>query len=119
MARWAMLQRFHRIINQWCIALSKVINNSDFVITVKAIKENIISSVISSVSEAQPRLKPVASALPNQPVTSALPNQTSNYHNQLNNSFTSFGPLSLESTKMNSSLIIYLQQTVVLQRNPS
>ena len=47
---------------QWCIALSKVLNDYDFVITVKAVQ----AKVVSSISNVQPRVKPVALALPNQ-----------------------------------------------------
>lgn len=47
---------------QWCIALSKVLNDYDFVITVKAVQ----AKVVSSVSKVQPSVKPVAWALLNQ-----------------------------------------------------
>ena len=41
---------------QWCIALSKVLHDNDFVITVKAVQ----AKVVSSVSKVQPGVKPVA-----------------------------------------------------------
>lgn len=57
---------------QWCIALSKVVNNHDFVITVKVVE----AKVVSSVSEVQARVKPAVLALPNQP------SDQSDQHNQ-------------------------------------